>query len=320
MIRVLFVSSGNIGGGKPTNLIYAQGESLQSKEIHVDYYTIVGKGVIGYLKNVKLLKRKLKEGHYEIIHAHYGFCGIVAYLAKSRQKVIVSLMGSDLLDYDGSNYAKQWLNRIVIFTTKLFSRFFLDFTIVKSKVLQEALFQNTKSSIIPNGVNLKTFYPIGMIEARRHLGLDLNKKIILFSTDPARQEKNYELAKDAFEKLKLENKELKVVHGVSQSDLNLYYNASDVVLLTSFFEGSPNVIKEALACNRPIVSTNVGDVNDNLNSVSGCYVTGFDANDVVDKLKKALTYKTSNGRDKISHLDSEVIAQKISMIYKTLLK
>jgi teichuronic acid biosynthesis glycosyltransferase TuaC len=93
-----------------------------------------------------------------------------------------------------------------------------------------------------------------------------------------------------------------------------------VVLLTSLWEGSPNVIKEAMACNTPIVSTDVGDVKEIIGKTEGCFITSFDPEDVSDKIKKALEFgKRTTGREDIKHLESGVVAKRIIAIYKNVL-
>ncbi len=104
--------------------------------------------------------------------------------------------------------------------------------------------------------------------------------------------------------------------------MHIYLNATDVLLLTSKWEGSPNVIKEAMACNCPIVSTNVGDVKWLLDGVEGCFITTNDPRDVADKINKALNFKSkTKGRDKLFRLgfDSEHIAKKIIKVYEELI-
>jgi glycosyltransferase involved in cell wall biosynthesis len=99
-----------------------------------------------------------------------------------------------------------------------------------------------------------------------------------------------------------------------------YYNAADVFLLTSQSEGSPNTIKEAMACNCPIVTTNVGDVKTVIGTTKGCYIALHDIRDIADKLKKALYFcSKTTGRERIINLglDSNTIAEKIIKIYKT---
>ena len=96
-------------------------------------------------------------------------------------------------------------------------------------------------------------------------------------------------------------------------------NASDVILLTSLWEGSPNVIKEAMACNRPIVSTDVGDVKSIIQDTKGCYISTNNSKDIAKKITLALRFKNTNGRINIDHLKKENIAKKLVNIYSDLL-
>ena len=126
-----------------------------------------------------------------------------------------------------------------------------------------------KAVVIPEGINLSKFYPIDNIEAKQKLQWDISKKIILFFPSHA-YVKNMPLAIEAVEKLKqkFENVELYMVNNIPHEELIWYYNAADVLLMTSFHEGSNNSIKEALACNLPVVSVDVGDAQERLKNVS----------------------------------------------------
>ena len=116
--------------------------------------------------------------------------------------------------------------------------------------------------------------------------------------------------------IKNPNLELLVVMGIASSKLYLYYSAADVLILTSFHEGSPNVIKEAMACNCPIVSTKVGDVEWITSKTEGCYIAERSIRDVADKLERAIYFANhqnrTNGRERIISLklDDANIAQK----------
>jgi glycosyltransferase involved in cell wall biosynthesis len=117
-----------------------------------------------------------------------------------------------------------------------------------------------------------------------------------------------------------ENIEFHIVFGIENKILPYYFNAADVLLLTSLWEGSPNVVKEAMACNLPIVSTDVGDVRELMGGTAGCYITNFHASDVAKKLRLALEFgKRTDGRKKVRHLDTIQIAEKISKIYHQVL-
>ena len=99
-----------------------------------------------------------------------------------------------------------------------------------------------------------------------------------------------------------------------------FYNASEIVVLTSFHEGSPNVIKEAMSCNIPIVSTDVGDVKQLIANTDGCYITSYDPKDIAAKIELALNYnKKTTGRLDIEHLEESNIAKKIINIYSLVL-
>ncbi len=129
------------------------------------------------------------------------------------------------------------------------------------------------------------------------------------------------LAQKAFDNLSVkENIKLKTVYDIDYSLVPDYISAADVVLLTSHFEGSPNIIKEAMACNCPIVSTDVGDVREVIGNTEGCYISSFDPNDVADKLTKALNFANkTTGRENTKHLDDKVIAQKLIDIYESVI-
>ena len=319
-MKVLFVCSANSHYGI-SPIVKNQANSLKEAGLSVEYFGIKGKGLYGYLRNVRPLKRILAQNNYQIIHAHYGFSGILAVLARRREKIVVSFMGSDVL-LDGKyslNYLLKYKTEIIL--NGFFSRRFFSHVIVKSEQMFDRLPGVKKKSIVPNGVNLDMFYPIPREEARSFIGLAHNTKLILFSSDPARPEKNYPLAELAVKLANLSNVKMIALKGIEQKKLKYYYNAADLLLMTSFFEGSPNVIKESMACNCPIVTTNVGDVEKVIGSTDGCYISSFDPADVAEKIKKALVLsKRTNGRQQIIDLglEDKVIAGKLQSIYLSL--
>lgn len=307
-MKVLFVSSGNSKQGI-SPIVNAQGDSLENLGIGIDYFTIIGHGIIGYLQNVSRLRHKLRNDKYDLVHAHFSFSGIVATLAGAKP-IVVSLMGW--------NVQKPLLK----LTIKIFNKLFWDACIVKSTRMSSAL-KIKGVHVIPNGVNLDLFKPIDRHVARKQLGWDPDKYHFLCASDPKRPIKNASLALSAFDLIKEDNYELHFLGGVSFKDVVHYYNASDVVFLTSRAEGSPNVIKEALACNRKIVSTDVGDVRWLLNGLEGCYVTSHDPEDIASKIKQALDFRDkTKGRERLIELglDSESVARRIVNVYERLMK
>ena len=126
--------------------------------------------------------------------------------------------------------------------------FIYDYIIVKAENLKSRL-RASNVAVIPNGVDFEKFFPIEVTKARQMLNLPDDKKIILYPADPQRPEKNFQLTRNASDLLSHLNVELITIYEKPQEALNIYYNASDLLLLTSHYEGSPNVVKEAMACN-----------------------------------------------------------------------
>ena len=304
-MKVLFVCSGN----KKTlisPIVQAQANSLLKFGIAVEIFPIKGKGIKGYLKNFFHLRRVIKETNFDVIHAHYGISGLLAFFANAKSKLVVSLMGSEI-----------YASIVSLWVFRLFTRYCWHITIVKSQAMSEAL-NSTQSDIriIPNGVDLNTFYPLEKDQARKELNIKSDKPLVLFPSNPNRAEKNFPLAQKICTRLNLK---LIWLDNVPHQKVNLYYNAADVVLLTSSFEGSPNAIKEAMAANRPIVSTKVGDVEQNLSNTSRCHVCSHDR----EELARALSSTINNNEPPGSlqrllelELDDESVAKRIIKVYQ----
>lgn len=307
-MKVLFVCSGNRGGISP--IIKNQGDSLVKKGVSVDYFTIKGKGICGYLRNVKLLRNFLRKNSFDVVHAHYSLSAFVSSLAGVKQ-LHVSLMGSDVKS------SKFYILIIKI----LASLFYWKSIIVKSQDMYDNL-GIKRSVIIPNGIDTERFMPIDKIACLRKLNWNVNKKHILFTSNPERKEKNYELALKAVSLIQDIDVELHYMKDVPNEETPIWYNAADVVLLTSLWEGSPNAIKEAMACDRPIVSTEVGDVKWLLKDVDGCILTNYSPRDCSNKIRLAIQFSIENiktlGAEKVKKLglSSFLIAERVISLYR----
>lgn len=194
-------------------------------------------------------------------------------------------------------------------------------TIVKSEDMKIRLGLNN-AVILPNGVDLNLFKPLDKKECRNKLGWDLDKKYILFASNPARPEKNFALAKQTIENLNNDKIELKVVYDVDHKLMLIYLNAADVLLLTSKWEGSPNIVKEATACNIPVVATEVGDIKFLFGNIEGYYYTNSFPDILAEKINYILDNDIKpNGHQRIIDLklDSESIADKLTQLYQEVL-
>ncbi|MCP5104680.1 MAG: glycosyltransferase [bacterium] len=315
-MNILFVCSGKNTVGRISPFIKSQGDSLAARGITVDYFLIKGRGLMGYLSAVPRLRRHLKQNRYDLIHAHYALSGWVAVLALPRPPILVSFMGCDV--YGDVTAKGKRTARSNILLCKLLQPF-VNAIIVKSRNLADYVYMKKKLHIVPNGVNFQVFKPGDRIDCRRWLGLPITGKLVLFLADVSDPRKNVALLKEALVLLNDPGVKLITPYPVKHKQVADYLSAVDVMVLTSRLEGSPNVVKEAMACNCPVVTTPVGDVEEVLGDTEGCYITSFDAAETARTLREALDFgKHTTGRKAIAHLDETVIAQKITTIYKNL--
>ena len=176
-----------------------------------------------------------------------------------------------------------------------------------------------KFQIIPCGVDSKIFFPVERSAAREKLGLYQKKFIILFPSSFSNRNKNFSLAKEALDDIGFEF-ELLELKGYYREEVNYLLNACNLVLLTSKSEGSPQVIKEALHTNTPVVTVDVGDVSEILNGVKNTYVVKSDKNEIRNAIKNvySLGFVHTNGLSKASRFSNKIIVDNIEKIYDEL--
>jgi len=310
-MKILIVCSGNVIDFKfeiHQAFIHEQIEAIK-KIYNIEYDTlfIKGKGIFGYLKNlfvlrIFVLRKKIKNYLPDFVHAHFGLSGLLAVLQR-KVPVVITFHGSDA-------------NHPVIKNLSKVAAYLSHYNIFVSDKIHSKIGIIKKFSIIPCGINFDKFYPVNMEYTRDTQNLDLNKKFILFASGFDNSVKNVPLALSAIKSLD-KPVELIELKNKSREQVNFLLNACNLLLLTSISEGSPQIIKEAMACNCPIVATDVGDTRDVISGTEGCYITSFDPEDVAAKIKLALDFgRRTNGREKINHFDNKIIAEKVYNIYE----
>ena len=306
-MKVLIVCSGNVENfsfEKHQAFIYDQVNAIEkfNRKVEFDYFFIQGKGIIGYLKNFTRLRSKLKNKKFDLIHSHFALSALLSNLQR-KVAVLSTFHGSDI------NLKK---NRIISAVVELLSKE----TIYVSEKLHKKSILKIRKNIIPCGVDLDVFKPFNFNEAKIKSGLKEDKKYILFSSSFDNPVKNSGLAKEALAIIDDPQIELLELKGFSRTEVAVLMSAVSLSLLTSFSEGSPQFIKEAMACNSPIVATNVGDIEDVIAETEGCYLAKFDAVDLAEKIKLALSFPLrTNGRNNIQDFDNKLIAKKVYNIY-----
>jgi teichuronic acid biosynthesis glycosyltransferase TuaC len=285
-----------------------QVDSLKNKGIDIDVLFVNGKkNRLNYLLAFPRLWARLLTRRYDLIHAHYVFSGIIA-----RAQWLYPVV----LTHHGSQVFSTWQSPVCRFVSK-----FMDRTIVMSNEMKKRG-RLYKSTVIPCGIDFELFKPMPIQQMRTELDLPRDKKLVIFAGQHDKPVKRFDIVQDSVKILKEKMPDAELVL-VSKKPLDVvpkYMNACDVLVLTSNGEGSPMVIKEAMACNLPIVSVPVGDVPEVIANTDGCYLCSQDPQDVADKLAIALNgRKRTNGREKIAHLEIGAISQKIIDLYEQVL-
>lgn len=276
-------------------------------------------GIKGYLTAVSKLHKKLREKQYDLIHAHYGLTGAVARM-QFKHPLIVTFHGSDLIGAVNNHYQYTFHSKITTSISKLVGLLTAR-SIIVAEILKTKPWLNS-AVIIPMGIDLSVFRPIPVQEAKQQLGFTGEEQRVLFLWPPPLPIKRFDVAQDAVRLLQESGHkvELLPVYQATHDQIPLYMNACDALVLTSMHEASPCVIKEALACNLPIVSVDVGDVAERIAGVSGCYLCERTPRDVADKLYLALKHgRLTNGRDKIQDFSLQDTARKVIDVYEDVL-
>lgn len=322
-LRVLMVT-----GAYPTDrrphygtFIKSQVDSLIAAGVEVEViHPEPGPILRRYLWTIAQVWKKTRGKRFDLVHGHYGQFCLFARLQWSIP-VVASFLGDDLLGtpLGAGKYSK--LHALNAEISRLLCKR-VDAVIVKSAEMKRAS-GSEQAFVIPNGVDFDLFRPIPRTEARAALGWDEDRYYLLFGNDPDIPRKGFDLARASVEQLRAKGVpvELVIGNGLPQAELVQYINASNALILTSLSEGSPNIVKEAMACNIPVVATKVGDVIDVIGRTQGCSVCSRAPDEVAQGIERALQHSgPTTGRADISHLERSVVAKQVIAVYESVLK
>jgi glycosyltransferase involved in cell wall biosynthesis len=260
-----------------------------------------GSGAMKYaLGCLRVFIASLKH-RYDVVHGHYGFAGLVAR-CQARSRVVVTFYGSDVNRLDHRPFSR-------------LAATLADEVIVVSRGLG-LLMGRPKADVIPHGVDLCTFRPIPKMDARRVLGLNTDLPIVLFPSSASNPVKRFDRLRDAVALLP-GPVAVETLEGVPHDRVPFYLNAVDCVVLTSDAEGSPVAVREALACNAPVVSVDVGDVREWLTGVQPGAIVGRSPHELAHAIATVLrSGARSNGRKRVMPIDQAQIAQRVLAVYE----
>jgi glycosyltransferase involved in cell wall biosynthesis len=321
-IRVLMVTSDwlwNSWGG-PAVFIARQAEFLRREGVEVDVFPFRGaRNLRNYFAAWKEVRRRTRDGGYHLIHAQFGQSGVTA-LPKILP-LVVTYRGDDLegiIGESGRYIPSGWLLRSI---SRAVARQ-ADAVIIVSEHMKRYLPRKVKAHVMPSGLDLERFSPEPRDVVRRRLGLPLDLHLVLFVGNPRLARKRHGLAQAAVD---LVNRTLptRLLVGweMTHQQIADLMNACDALVLTSMQEGSPNSVKEALACNLPVVSVPVGDVAIRLQGVAGCELCPDDrVETIASSLERVLRRGGRiEGRSAVTQLDERLLTQQLLGIYRSVL-
>ena len=324
-MKILIV--GNNKPGRFAPFVEEQARALLQQGCEVVFFGVQGKGVLGYLRCLPALRRAIQQHQPDLIHAHYGLSGLLANLQR-RVPIVTTYHGSDINKPNILRFSKiaMRLSAYNIFVSQR------NVTLALSPNSLITYRLKKRYTLLPCGVNLPQ--PWNEMQTQLIEQLTLNQwvqeklnagvKYVLFAGAFNNAVKDPELAKAAINELESKGVKVELIElkGYNRDQVNaLMYNC-DALLMTSKTEGSPQVIKEAMACGCPIVSVDVGDVAERVEGVDGCYVVSSrEPKDIAEALQQALAFSgKTNGRQRIIEmgLSNEQVAERLMAIYKQL--
>lgn len=303
------------------SFVRTQAEALRRAGISVEVLVLAGKNrKLIYPKGALQLRNLLRWGSFDLVHAHYGFVGMVAR-TQWKVPVVVTYHGDDLLGTVLEDGKKARWSALVVAAGKKLAQH-VDAAIVQTEEMAAKL---TKSNVfvIPHEVDFEIFHPTERMEARAILGLKADRKYLLFAANPQIPVKRFTLAKAVADWLARRDPsiELLVVSRETQERLALYMSACDVLVFPSYQEGSPNIVKQAMACNLPIVATDVGDVRQVIGKTRGCHISNPTVTEFASRIMEIVSApRRTDGRERIRHLDSSTVSERIIEVYERVLR
>ncbi len=319
-LRVLFVFSGNHQKVFSENhekndvspLVVEQGRSFAHANVQVNFFAIKGRFLGGYFSNILSLRKEVNKGQYHIVHAHYVLSAWTAVLSMPRVPIVLSLMGEDATGRLLPNGRISLPSRALTLLTLLIQPF-VSHIISKSKNIEKYVWRKSISSIVPNGVDISRFTPPDNLN-------DDGTKRVLFLGSKSDPNKNYQLLQSAMNFVRTENVELIAPYPIDFDDVVELMRTMDLLVMCSLSEGSPNVVKEAMACNLKAVLSDVGDVRYLVDGVKGYEIVSNEPVALAMAIDRVLATDGCDGRERLIELrlSQSDVASRIRSIYDTL--
>lgn len=323
-MRVLCLTHAWPSGPADSKGIFVQRQvaSLERLGVEMEVRVVGSASGAPWVRSVAHLRQELARGQYDLVHAQYGGrTALAAVVAGKGRPVVVSFCGTDLNGLGTGNRFERAYCAAGVVCSQVAAPL-ATALIVKSEDLAHRLWQRQdrrRCHVIPNGVDLERFRPLDRMAARRRLGWPRDRPVVLASGQSGSPVKRLDVAQAAVDlaRARMPGLELRLLRGVPPDETPYYLNAADTVILTSQHEGSPNVVKEALACNVAVVSVDVGDVRRWIGETPGCRLCDRKPEALAEALVKTISAGgRSQGREVVAEIDLPRIAQRVVGVYE----
>ena len=269
------------------------------------------------IEESRRLRRMAKSFRADLLHAHYGTATAFLCAVSVPFPLVVTYRGSDLNPSPSLSWARGFIGRLLSQLAALRARQIICVTV---QLRERLWWRKHRAAVIPSGVDTALFFPYPRNEARAKLGWGNCERVVLFNaSDP--KLKRLDLAQTAVEVATTICGKIRFVvldGDVAAETVPVMMAAADCLLLTSDWEGSPNVVKEAIACNLPVVTVDAGDVKARLDGVSPSSIVDRDPEEIAKALAEILIQgKRSNGSSRVGEFSELSVAQRIISVYRT---
>jgi glycosyltransferase involved in cell wall biosynthesis len=279
---------------------------------------------VAILSELRRLRGEIRSFRPQIVHAQYGTATAFLCVLATRLPLIVTFRGSDLNPNQAKGPVHCFVSRLLSQLAALRADRIL---CVSEQLVRRLWWDRQKAQIVPSGIDTETFRPGSRDAARAALGWDPRERTVLFNGS-LRALKRPDLARAAVaaagRKCGGPVRLVELDGNQSPELVPVMMNAADCLILTSDYEGSPNVVKEAIASGLPVVSRDVGDVRQRLANVQPSKVTGDNAEELGEALAEILGHPLagrparSNGPLAAAEFSMTAIAATIVAVYEAL--
>lgn len=314
-LRVLAVIPGD---GLGSSMIFArrQVRSLQDRGLEVEIYRLgLATSPTNILNGLLKLRRAIYQFRPQIVHAHYGTVTSLLCILSTRLPLVVTLRGSDLNRHPEVSWIRYAIGHLLSQLAALRAKK----AICVSSQLRNRLWSKHAAVILPSGVDLQLFVPCPREHARAMLHWD-NAPTVLFSGGKDPYAKGLPLVRDAIALVHEVGMSVRLIvldGTVPPEVIPTYLNAADCLVLASEREGSPNIVKEAMACNLPVVAVDVGDVAERLRGVEPSRIVARSATAMAWAVTEILSSgRRSNGRAALAECSEEYVAERLEVLYR----